>query len=147
MDCGIDVVGYLNLHEFGNLLSRIVKGGGLCCKKPRNQRSSIWTIFEVKLTLQSSMVIWTCFGTVVSCCKLFSKNLNTARFLSLLFFAVNLLGPFSIDVCLHSKVMGFSEELGAFSYLLLCSDVEYDVKLLSQLWAQLTADSGRAQLI
>ena len=38
MDCVIDVVEYLNLHEFGNLLFRIVKGG-LCCKKPRNQRS------------------------------------------------------------------------------------------------------------
>lgn len=29
--------------------------------------------------------------------------------------------------------MGFSDRARAFSYLLLCSDVEYDVKLLSQL--------------
>ena len=28
----------------------------------------------------------------------------------------------------------------AFSYLLLCSDAHYDVQLLSQLCAQLTAD-------
>ena len=76
----------------------------------------------------------------------FFKEFEHRKVSQFAMFLHGTLGPFSIDVCLHSKVMGFSGRARAFSYLLLCSDVEYDVKLLSQLWVQLAADSGRAQL-
>ena len=38
MDCVIDVVGYLNLHEFGNLLFIIVKGGALLQETEKSKK-------------------------------------------------------------------------------------------------------------